>query len=157
MGSIVHLRPCDRQASGRAYCPGRRCLPADPPFRPTALARYLGQNLEGVANLEVLSSSRTRVETGTETRFRRGDVNADGSIDLTDATALLGFLYQSGSRPPCRKSADLNDDGALNVLDAMLVFQHLFRGLNDIPAPFASCGPDPTADRLDCMSFAACR
>ena len=80
-------------------------------------------------------------------------------------SVLLGFPLsardcnqnQSGSRPPCRKAADLNDDGALNVLDAMLVLQHLFRGLNDISAPFAACGPDPTRDRLDCGSFAACR
>jgi hypothetical protein len=51
--------------------------------------------------------------------FRRGDVDADGSLDLGDVMAALFYLFRGGREPSCRKAADMNYyDGALGVADA---------------------------------------
>jgi len=88
-------------------------------------------------------------------RFVRGDVNADGTSDISDAVSLLLFLFGSG-HIPCEDAADSNDDGALNVADAVAVLSYLFAGSGPLPAPSDSCGPDPTSDQLGCRSFAPC-
>ena len=51
--------------------------------------------------------------------FRRGDVDADGRLNLTDAVALLGHLFQGADGPTCTKTADATDDGALNLTDVV--------------------------------------
>ena len=55
----------------------------------------------------------------------------------------------------CRKAADTNDDGKLNIIDPLALLLHVFRG-RVIPPPFAACGLDPTADSLDCESCGPC-
>ena len=51
---------------------------------------------------------------------------------------------------------DTNDDGEVNIADAISVLSHLFAGAGDLPAPFAECGVDPTDDGLDCSEHGAC-
>jgi hypothetical protein len=86
--------------------------------------------------------------------FWRGDFNADGSRNLTDAIDLLRSLFQGGEKLPCQKSADANDDGTLNLADPIFLLRFLFLGG---PAPDArapGCAVDTTPDRLDCASYA---
>jgi len=80
--------------------------------------------------------------------FRRGDSNADGSLNIADAVALLGHLFGGDPPPVCPDAADSNDDGNLNIADAIAILSHLFGGAGDLPPPFAACGPDPTEDSL---------
>ena len=49
--------------------------------------------------------------------FLRGDANADGQLENTDAIAVLNFLFTTGEEPDCEKAGDLNDDGAIEVTD----------------------------------------
>ena len=86
--------------------------------------------------------------------FVRGDVNADGGIDIADAIAVLDLLFANGSLP-CHKAADANDDGGLDVADAVAVLFHLFGGGESLPPP-ADCGQDPTEDSLTCESYPRC-
>jgi len=61
--------------------------------------------------------------------------------------------------PPRRivDSADANDDGAMNIADAIATLGHLFGGAGPLPAPFGACGEDGTAvDALDCKVYAPC-
>jgi hypothetical protein len=51
------------------------------------------------------------------------DTNDDGSLDLSDAVNLLGYLFLAGEKPP---------------------------------PPFESCGPDATPDDLGCVEFTPC-
>jgi hypothetical protein len=90
--------------------------------------------------------------------FRRGDTNADSSIDVSDAIATLGFLFTGQAAPPCLDSADTNDDGALDISDAITLLSFLFVGGAPIPfpGPLDPCGDDPTADALGCAAFAPC-
>lgn len=88
--------------------------------------------------------------------FVRGDVNDDASINIADAVSLLAGLFTGGAIP-CADSADANDDGSTNIADAVYVLANLFSGGPGMPAPTGpSCGPDPTADGLDCANYNSC-
>ena len=49
-----------------------------------------------------------------------------------------------------------NDDGALDIADAVAILSRLFANAGPLPAPFSECGLDPTADELGCAAFAPC-
>ena len=88
--------------------------------------------------------------------FRRGDANADGALDIADAVFTLNYLFAAGPVPPCADAADANDDGTLDISDAVTLLAHLFAGAGPLPAPFGSCGGDPSPDTLTCASFPPC-
>jgi hypothetical protein len=89
--------------------------------------------------------------------FRRGDANDDGQADLSDAGSILMFLFLAGDAPPCAKSADCDDNGSINLTDPVSLLRFLYLGGTAPPAPGPDfCGPDPTADALDCLSCSAC-
>jgi hypothetical protein len=89
--------------------------------------------------------------------FRRGDTNGDGQFDLSDAVAILAFLFQGGQTPGCLDAADVNDSGALDLSDGIYSLGFLFLGGSRPPSPFPDCGADPTDDKLDCKEFRPCR
>jgi len=90
------------------------------------------------------------------TVFRRGDTNADGTSDLSDGLATLGFLFTGDEEPSCLKASDANDDGLVDVSDPMFLLSYLFLGTAPPKAPFESCGVDPTDDELSCQGQDAC-
>jgi hypothetical protein len=66
---------------------------------------------------------------------------------------MLGFLFTNGTAPGCFDAADVNDDGAVNIADAIYLLGFLFTGGPDAPAPGDNCGIDPTGtDALDCVT-----
>ncbi len=74
------------------------------------------------------------------------------SVDLADGLSILALLFQSGAPPTCEDAADSNDDGRINLLDAIFLFQFLIGGLGpELPAPFVSAGVDLTQDTLNCQ------
>ena len=90
--------------------------------------------------------------------FLRGDVDASGSRELTDAVRLLGHLFLgSPDALICEDAADGNDDGALDLSDGSFVLGHLFLGTGPIPPPSQLCGDDPTEDALDCGQHPFCQ
>ena len=90
-----------------------------------------------------------------EILFIRGDSNADGSCDIGDAVNVLTFLFGGGACP-CADACDCNDDGQVNIADAICKLSFLFSGGPPPPTPHPSCGSDPTADSLGCLSFPPC-
>jgi len=100
-------------------------------------------NLENPVYITVVLSGKA---------FIRGDVNADGSVNVTDVIWLLNNMM-----PPtysCNDAADCNDDGSINMTDAVFALQHLTPPT--FPEPNLECGPDPTPDSLECESFPPC-
>jgi hypothetical protein len=90
-------------------------------------------------------------------QFRRADSNGDGTLDLSDASFTLGFLFLGGRTPGCMDAADANDSGAVDLSDAVFGLNYLFLGGAAPPAPGSDvCGPDPTDDLLDCGSYTKC-
>lgn len=88
--------------------------------------------------------------------FRRGDVNADGSVDLSDAITILGALFAGTVLSDCEDVVDANDDGHVNIGDAVGLLSVLFTGGAQLPPPFPDCGSDPTPDDLDCAEWSGC-
>lgn len=83
--------------------------------------------------------------------FRRGDVDGDAVLRLTDGVLILSFLFR-GEQEICLDSMDTNDDGKINVTDAVVLFNYLFRGGGSLPEPAGREGLDPTPDELGCPS-----
>ena len=65
---------------------------------------------------------------------------------------LLGLFR--GAALVCPDAADANDDGALDISDAIMTLGFLFLGMPPtLPEPHPNRGPDPTSDALDCASY----
>ncbi len=88
--------------------------------------------------------------------FLRGNADADGSFDISDAITILGFLFLGGEEPACLDSADANDDGRIDLTDGVSVLGQLFLDDPSSPPPFERCGTDPTPDSLSCDWFGLC-
>lgn len=111
------------------------------------------------------NSGAVAIGGGGTTPFIRGDCSGDGSNNIADVIFLLGFLFptdQDGDGIPdpnnisCQDACDGNDDGGLNIPDAVAVLGSLF-GQPAVPLPPPStCDPDGTPDMLTCASFPGC-
>ncbi len=84
-------------------------------------------------------------------RFLRGDADGNGRRDIGDPIHALRAMFQRGHME-CPDAADANDDGVVDVSDAVTLLRHLFqnRGGDDLPVPFRNRGEDPTPDGLGC-------
>jgi len=106
-------------------------------------------------DLQGITGSRTieifAVRSGPPSRnFVRGDVTDDGTVDMSDAIALLGYLFLGAEAPECEDAGDTNDDGELDISDAIQILGYLFLGDNAPQAPFPEAGVDTTEDELHC-------
>lgn len=91
--------------------------------------------------------------------FHRGDADANGSMQLTDAVRILNVLFLGTGEIPCLDAADADDNGSLQLTDAVRILNVLFLGVGTIPAPGSTdspCGEDPTEDANACESYAPC-
>lgn len=86
-------------------------------------------------------------------RFRRGDANADGLIDIADPIGILQVLFAGGTSE-CPRALDANDDELVDIADPITLLAILFQGQSPTPPP-ASCSVDPTAGPL-CCDVEAC-
>jgi hypothetical protein len=93
-----------------------------------------------------------------EPNFKRGDGDANGTVNITDAISVLNFLFLGGIAPPCMDAADTDNNGAVNITDAISLLNHLFLGGPAPAAPGMSCGPDPAtpADSLATCVYTNC-
>jgi len=94
------------------------------------------------------------VDCGSE--FRRGDVQDDGSVDLSDALKILFHLFAGAGSLPCPDAADTDDDGIVELSDAIGILDFIFRSRPAPAAPGPSCGTDPTPDGLTSCVSARC-
>jgi hypothetical protein len=129
--------------------------------------RVVAVNVAGVT-----SGPEWRFRTAGGVRFVRGDVDASGRINITDAIFLLDWLFQGGPRPPCVDAADVDDDGGQRpaITDAIALLLWLFQGGRPPMPPgptqatyaLADCGIDTTSgpperpDAMDCAAFPPC-
>ncbi len=90
-------------------------------------------------------------------RFRRGDADDNGEVEVTDAVRVLEFLFAGGEALPCAEAADADDNGTVQLTDAVRILTFLFAGGPALPAPGAeNCGPDPQAPGLGCAEYTSC-
>jgi hypothetical protein len=91
-----------------------------------------------------------------ERRFQRGDGNADGRVNISDAIFIVDHLFVAGAQPTCMKTADANDDGIVNISDPIFLVAALFQGGPQPATPSGECGVDATSDPLSCAAFSPC-
>jgi uncharacterized repeat protein (TIGR03806 family) len=92
----------------------------------------------------------------TEVRFTRGDVDANGAFEVTDAIVVLQYLFLGEQEIGCLDAADTNDTGTVEITDPIVLLNHLFLGLEPPFPPYPDCGLDPTPDDLGCEAFLPC-
>jgi plastocyanin len=85
-----------------------------------------------------------------EKTFVRGDSSGEGVVDISDAVAILGFLFLGGTIRPCADALDANDDGIVNIGDPVFILNFLFTGGVTIPKPYPRPGADRSEDGLHC-------
>jgi len=85
--------------------------------------------------------------------FIRGDANGDSTVDISDATNMLNWLFLGAAAPGCVASNDSNGDGVINISDPTHLLNFLFLGGSAPPAP-SECGNSETAgdEALGCAS-----
>jgi hypothetical protein len=74
-------------------------------------------------------------------RFRRGDCNDDGAVDVSDAVCILNWLFLAGTAPGCLAVTNTNGDGGADLSDAVYLLGYLFLGRSPPVPPFPDCGP----------------
>ena len=94
--------------------------------------------------------------TSDSPNFLRSDVDGNGTLQITDPIAALGYLFSGSFDPVCLDAIDFDDNGEINITDAVASLSHLFSS-GPPPAPPGKevCGPDPDgdADGLDCLAY----
>jgi len=86
--------------------------------------------------------------------FISSDCNGDGVHDLSDVVQVLEVLFGVTVDFSCEDACDSDDNGQIDISDAILLLQALFEGVG--PTLNGVCGPDLTTDGLDCQNFPSC-
>lgn len=108
---------------------------------------FLGRERETFSPVREVQPGVIRIEGPG---FLRGDANADGTVDLSDAVATLTYLFGGGREPECMDASDADDSGVVEITDPIFLLGALFLGLRQILPPHPECGADGTRDDLGC-------
>ena len=82
--------------------------------------------------------------------FRRGEANDDGTLNLSDAVFMLGFLFLGTVEPGCLEALNANDDRAIDVSDAIGILGHLFLGTPPMLPGMGVCEPLDASAAFGC-------
>jgi len=86
----------------------------------------------------------TGVASASGTRFRRGDSNGDGAVDLSDPIFILTYQFLAGEAPRCPDAADRDDTDVIDLTDPIYLLTFMFLAGPAPPPPGPTdCGPDP--------------
>ena len=89
--------------------------------------------------------------------FRRGDVNDDRNVDVSDAIATLEYLFSDSAPIICLDAADADDSGEVDLTDAIRTLTWLFlEGLAPAAPGPRICGIDPTEDEFQECPVGTC-
>ena len=58
----------------------------------------------------------------------RGDVNGDGSVNISDVTTLIDYLLTGNASGISLSGADCNQDGSINISDVAALIDRLLIG-----------------------------
>jgi len=78
-------------------------------------------------------------------------------LDSRVENSFGAYLFLGAAAPRCLDAADTDDDGTVDIADAVRTLRYLFLGGLPPEEPFPTCGIDPVIDGLDCRESASCR
>lgn len=113
-------------------------------------------SVENSTGATLIEGAYTYIDSPPQTRFVRGDLNEDGSLDLADPVFVLTYLFAAGTEPSCQSAADVDASGSVDPTDAVLLLNFLFLAGPAPREPFPGCGEDDADSTLSCESFSAC-
>ena len=121
--------------------------------------REQGEDLNGDGDAEDHVLHVADLSTLGENRFRRGDCNDDGKVDLSDAVCILNWIFAGEAAPRCVAATNTNGDDATNLSDAIYLLNILFSGGPSSVAPFPDCGPGmlPADEQFGCAEPPDCQ
>jgi hypothetical protein len=119
---------------------------------------YLVRSKAGAVESSDSNTSCDTTKPGGQPTFRRGDADANGNIDVTDAVNLLNFLFLGGPKPQCLDASDFDDSGLADISDAVANLSYQFLGgvASALPGPL-NCGPDAILEAPDLGCDVGCR
>jgi hypothetical protein len=84
--------------------------------------------------------------------FSRGDADGNRKLNVTDGILIIQIrIGNIAARFNCDDILDSNDNGIVELSDAVLVLRYVFMDGAPLPPPFrAQCTTDPTDDALIC-------
>ena len=106
----------------------------------------------GISILSLIFLTQFALADWQNTPFLRGDVDQTGHPFITqnDAYFILNYLFNGGPKPKCMDSADFNDDGRVDISDAIGILNAVnYRRIGDLFV----VTPDFTNDNLDCKEY----
>ena len=122
---------------------------------PTAF--FLDDAFQKIQQPEIVFFRRQRADQEEVPQFRRGDSNASGGVNISDAITLLDHVFR-GQPIACADAGDFDDLGTLEIGDAVLLLFYLFLGLDPPATPGPNrCGEDVATDDLPKCNGAGCR
>jgi Tol biopolymer transport system component len=92
------------------------------------------------------NGKRDVFESRLKPRFVRGDVDLNGTINLTDAQRIFNWLFSGGPRPECLDAADVDDNSMIQGTDGQRILDFLFDGGPPPECPFGTIGGTTTVD-----------
>ncbi len=111
---------------------------------------YCIRGCAGLSRSSKTDSVTVNLFVSSEPEFRRGDVNNDQEVDITDSINILAYQFLGTFEINCLDAADANDDGRVDVSDPLTLLSYQFLGEAPPPAPGPkSCGIDPSPDDLE--------
>lgn len=140
----------EREGGGmRRLVPGEdyRLRPASPCIDAGSSEPAVDTDLDGVPRPQGVAADLGAYEftLSSELTFVRGDPNVDGSVELSDAVAILAWLFRGASAPRCLAAADVDGDARVRLTDSVYLLRHLYLGGSPPVAPFPECGPPRSA------------
>ncbi len=114
-----------------------------------------GRTPDGERTIRALASSTPGAANSgpaepPDAAFVRGDANGDGRVNITDMAEILAVLFQSRPGTSCLDRMDADDNGKLDLADALRIGDSLYRHGAPLAQPFPTAGKDPTEDDLAC-------
>ena len=78
-------------------------------------------NVDGTTTIALADVQDMYFSNEAGTTFTRGDVNGDGTVNITDVTLLISSVLSSDYSAIIEQAADMNGDGAVNITDVTLL------------------------------------
>lgn len=111
-------------------------------------------NCPKVSNPDQSDIDQNGIGDVCEVKFRRGDANTDGEVDIADAVYILLAHFTDKVQSLCLEAEDVNDSGAVDISDAVFLLDYLFKAGATPPAPGPiTSGLDHTNDTLTCGQY----
>ena len=114
-------------------------------FSLTGSATVKARAFAGGKNPSPVAAASFTVNIPPPELFIRGDATLDGVLDISDAVAVLNFLYLGGSLS-CEDAADFDANGSLDITDPIGIVTFLYLGGDPPSPPYPQPGPEPSGN-----------